>query len=172
MDQIFDRLGTLLKSFLAGDESRPSAGRSGASGDPDLDDAMDELDAFLKDDREEQERLERRKRARAEEEAARSARGGAWSGGSKPSAGPRASDRLKGITRMLGLSFGAPLPDVKSAYKKLLKQHHPDRHSESPEAQRKATEYAARLNEAYDRIESWITTGKVPEISRAREDLR
>lgn len=169
MDQIFDRLGTLLKSYLSGNqdaEDRPRGDggyRSGGSGDADLNDAMDELDAFLKDDREGQERLERERRRRAEE-AERESRerfSRSWGNGrgaSNSGAGP--SDELVGAYKTLGLSYGAPMSEVKSAYKRLLKLHHPDRHSASPEEQKKATATSARINEAYARIEAAATANK------------
>lgn len=168
MDQIFDRFGTLLKSLLNQDKDPFGKGsmdsfRSGASGDPDLDDAMDELDAFLKDDRQEQERLERERRRR-QDQAEREARARFSSGDFGQTSRANPSARLAEDYRTLGLPYGAPLAEVKSAYKRLLKQHHPDRHGGSPEDQRKATEYSARINEAYARIETWASTGKKPEV--------
>jgi len=167
VDQIFDRFGTLLKSLWNQDKdpfgrSSSEDFRSGSPGDPDLDDAMDELDAFLKNDKQGQERLERerqRRREQAEQEAHR--RFSSGSSGRTGNAGP--SSRLAEDYKALGLAYGAPIAEVKTAYKRLLKQHHPDRHGGSPEAQKRATEYSARLNEAYAHIESWIATGKSPE---------
>ena len=168
MDPIFDRLETLLKS-LWNQERDPFAGNRSAegrvrpsSGDSDYADALDELDAFLKDDRGAQERLEEERRRRAEEEERR-ARSRYSSGTAGRTAGADPAARLSGDYKTLGLSFGAPMSEVKAAYKRLLKQHHPDRHGASPEAQQKATEFSARLNEAYARIETWTGTGKIPE---------
>lgn len=163
VDQIFDRLETLLKSLWNQDRDPlggSTAGGARPSGDSDLDDAMDELNAFLKDDRAEQERLERKRRAQDAEREARS-RASAGSAGQRSHTGPSA--RLIADYKTLGLAFGAPLSDVKTAYKRLLKQHHPDRHADNTEAQKKATEQAARLNEAYDHIERWVQKGKTPE---------
>lgn len=168
MDPIFDRLENLLKSLWNQDRDPFQGDRSAegrvrpSSGDSDYSDAMDELDAFLKDDREAQERLEAERRRRAEEEVRR-ARSRYSSGASGRAAGSDPSVRLAGDYKTLGLSFGAPMAEVKAAYKRLLKQHHPDRHGASPEAQKKATEFSARLNEAYARIETWTSTGKLPE---------
>ncbi len=168
MDPIFDRLETLLKSLWNQDRDPFTDDRSGegrvrpSSGDSDYTDAMDELDAYLKDDREAQERLEAERRRRAEEEERR-ARSRYSSGSAGRPGGPDPSSRLAADYRVLGLSVGAPMAEVKAAYKRLLKQHHPDRHGASPEAQKKATEFSARLNEAYSRIETWTATGKIPE---------
>lgn len=154
MDQIFDRLGRLLKSFVTPDEddqpfSEPGRGRSG---DPFLDDAMDELDAFLEDDREKAERLraQRDARARAEEELRAK---------NRPHSGP--PKRLLDAYAALGLSHGADFASVKAAYKRLLKAHHPDRHGHDPAALKKATETSARINDAYRTIETWIEKGRL-----------
>lgn len=168
MDPIFDRLETLLKSLwnqdrdpFSGSSSDPGRVRP-SSGDSDYSDAMDELDAYLKDDREAEERLARERARRAEDEERRARSRYSTGAGGRPS-GAEPSVRLSADYKILGLSFGAPMPEVKAAYKRLLKQHHPDRHGASPEAQRKATEFSARLNEAYARIETWVATGKIPE---------
>lgn len=155
MDQLFDRLGNLLKSWVSQDDERPrpfSDPAARGSGDPFLDEAMSELDAFLEDDREKQDRLarEREARARAEDEAR------ARRGASRP-AGPPA--KLVAAYKTLGLNFGAPFDAVRAAYKRLLKEHHPDRHANAPEAMKKATETSARINDAYRLLETWNETG-------------
>ncbi len=154
MDQIFDRLGSLLKSMFAGDSDRRSDVSDYETGDADLDDAMAELDADLNNDREAREKLEREREARRRAEEARS------SAGTRPSGPP---ERIVRDYATLGLHYGAPFADVKAAYKRLLKEHHPDRHGASPERQKQATETAARINDAYRRIESWATSGKLPD---------
>jgi DnaJ-domain-containing protein 1 len=154
VDRIFERLGKLLQSVLSGDsDERDGLDSRGFFGDPDLDDAMAELDADLARDQEERERLERRRR----EDEARRAR---ESGSAPRQAGP--PSRIVDDYRYLGLEFGAPLSEVKAAYKRLLHKHHPDRHNDNPENQRKATDVSARINAAYGRIEHWLATGKVP----------
>jgi hypothetical protein len=166
VDQFFDRLGTLLRSFVSGDDDgeKPFSGEKPfgdagrrPSADPFLDDAMEELEAFLGDDREKTERLraEREARARAEEEA-RARRG---YGSSSGSSGPPA--KLSQAYAALGLSYGSSFEAVRSAYKKLLKLHHPDRHGADPASQKKATETCARINNAYRIIETWKETGSL-----------
>lgn len=167
MDQLFDRFGDLLRSWTAPNGDAPGADRPfaeprGRSADPLFDEAMDELDAFLEDDKEKQARLkaEREARDRREREArearARAAGSGAYQG--SPS-GPPA--KLIAAYKTLGLPFGASFAEVKTAYKRLLKEHHPDRHGSSPEAQRKATETSARINDAMRVIETWRDTGSL-----------
>lgn len=169
MDQIFDRLGTLLKSYLSGHpdtDGQPfnnGTARTGASGDPDLDDAMDELDAFLHDDQEAKARLERQRRAAEAEKQARERYSRTQSAHGSSGLGSAPSDGLAADYKALGVSYGAPMAEVKSAYKRLLKQWHPDRHSGSPEELKSATETSARLNAAYAHIEASIASGKKPE---------
>ncbi len=168
VDQLFDRFGNLLKSWMGSgaSDNRPfsdpyqgghDGARSGnAAGDPFLDDAMAELDAFLEDDREAQERLEReRETRRRAEEQARARKPGYGSSGQ--GAGPPA--KLVAAYATLGLPFGASFAEVKAAYKRLLKEHHPDKHGSSPERQKNATETSARINDAYRIIETWRDTG-------------
>lgn len=169
MDQIFDRLGTLLRSFMNDDEpfserrsgARPSGERPfsnpASSGDPFLDEAMEELDAFLNDDREREERLRREREERAERE---------YRGGQDRSSGAqgfRANERAKlaAAYKVLGLTPAAGFDEVRASYKRLLKLHHPDRHGADPEAQRRATEVCARINDAYRIIETWKETGSL-----------
>lgn len=164
MDQIFDRLGTILRSFMNDDEpfsecrsgERPFSNPA-SSGDPFLDEAMEELDAFLNDDREREERLRREREERAERE---------YRGGQDRSSGGqgfRTNERAKlaAAYKVLGLAPTAGFDEVRASYKRLLKLHHPDRHGADPEAQKRATEVCARINDAYRIIETWKDTGSL-----------
>ena len=154
MDQIFDRFERLFKSWVA--QETDKLGGTGAkrrSGDADLDAAMDELDDFLDKDRG---AAEARERARAESEArARTAAGAT----ARP-AGP--DPRLLKAYELLGLPYGSSFDEVRAKYKKLLMKHHPDKHHGNAENLKKATEMSTRINEAYNLIETWTTTGKLP----------
>jgi hypothetical protein len=153
VDQIFDRLGKLLQSILAGDSDERESVGSRSYGDPDLEAAMAELDEDLTKDQEERERIrsERERRERASANRAEPKR---------ESGPPR---QIVDDYRYLGVPLGAPIADVKAAYKKLLHKHHPDRHNDSPENQKKATDVSTRINAAYRRIETWLSTGKLPQ---------
>ncbi len=129
-----------------------------SSGDPDLDEAMSELDDFLDRDRTATEARERERLTR--EARAREARARAQAGQSRPEGPPRA---IVEAYATLGLPYGAPFAEVKAAYKRLLMQHHPDRNNGSTEAQKRATELSAKINSAYHHLEIWTSTGKVPE---------
>ncbi len=159
MDRFFDRLGDAIKNFLDDDDDR-IFGKQGRPGqgfsDPDLKDAYDELDEFLKTGQ---------NKPRNPEHPGDSGR--AWSDPGthrqyqrKP-APPGPPEQLKQDFAELGLPFDAPLSECKAAYKKLLKIHHPDKHAGHPGNMKKATEKSARINAAYQRIEKWRDTGKI-----------
>lgn len=151
IDQLFDRFGDLLKSWTNPDASTKFSQGTYHSGDPFLDEAMAELDAYLEDDKEKQESLRREKEAREAYFRTQQA---------KPSGPP---PKLAEAYKTLGLPFKAPFSEVKAAYKKLLKLHHPDKHGSDPSAQKKATETSARINNAYRVIELWQEYGKIEE---------
>ncbi len=152
IDQLFDRFGNLLRSWTSQDSGSTFANSSFGSGDPFLDEAMAELDAYLEDDKEKQEQLRKEKEAREAQFRAQS---------SKASSGP--PPKLAQAYKTLGLPFKAPFAEVKTAYKKLLKEHHPDKHGSDPLAQKQATETSARINNAYRVIELWHEYGKIEE---------
>jgi len=161
VDQLFDRFGDLLRSWTASDGTDSGPVRDATQGhphvrsaDPFLDEAMEELDAYLDNDREAQERIsrEREARARAEEQARASRARPADTQHGPP-------QKLLAAYRVLGLSYGATFAQAKAAYKRLLKEHHPDRHGSTPEALKSATETSARINDAFRIVEAWHETG-------------
>ncbi len=147
MDKFFDRLGDLLQSLLGGDLTR-SGGYDPR--DPDMREAIEELDAFL--------------------ESGVPGPGGSASGGSQrrtaDSGGydseesrdrryePEFADQsLRKEYATLEVAFAAPFADVRRSYKRLLHKYHPDRFSGDAEKQTLANEVTQRLNEAFARIE-------------------
>jgi len=148
MDRFFDRLGDILKNFLDDDQGSPhTSGRQASSyTDPDLRTAYEELDEFLNP---------RRAHVREETQAEEQARNRRRS-----YAGSPAPDRLRPDFAELGVAFGASEEECKTAYKKLLNIHHPDRHAGHRENMKKATEKASRINAAYQRIEDWRRSGR------------
>ena len=154
VDQLFDRFGNLLKSWTqSGDKPFSDPDRNHGSlftSDPILDEAMAELDAFLDDDKEKQERL--RRNAEARDRARQQAR-------ATPKPAPAPPAKLVAAYKTLGLAYGTPFEQAKQAYKKLLKEHHPDKHGSAPDAQKRATETSARINDAFRVIETWHDTG-------------
>ncbi len=59
------------------------------------------------------------------------------------------SDRLAGFYANLELQPGASQDEVKKAWRRLMKQYHPDLHSQDPQKKRVAEELTRRLTEAY-----------------------
>lgn len=160
MDQIFDRLERLFKSWSTPDDEEPRVGRR-PSGDADFDEAMSELDDFLDRDREaaearQRERERREREAKARAEAERAARGSYRQAAGRPSGPP--ADVVEAYAT-LGLPVGASKAQIKAVYKKLLMQYHPDRNSDTPEKLKRATEISANINAAYQRVETWTSTG-------------
>ncbi len=139
MDQIFDRLGNLLKSFVRDDSDDLSDSRKASFGDPDLQDAWEELDDFLKTG----------KKAEPREQA-----GAAGTASTSP------PPELAKDYQTLEVPFGSHLPDVAKSYKRLLRQHHPDRHATDAAASAKATEKTKLLTSAFRRIRQYVESGK------------
>jgi DnaJ-domain-containing protein 1 len=59
--------------------------------------------------------------------------------------------------RTLGLQNGASLDDVKKAYRKMMRQHHPDKHSTDAAAEARAHDRAQAINEAYRELTALLT---------------
>ena len=57
-----------------------------------------------------------------------------------------------GAFECLGLPYGTPFEEVKKTYRRLMREYHPDRHGESPEAERMATQKTQELTVAYEMI--------------------
>lgn len=137
---MWDRLGNVIKSYLNDEDAGLFVNRGGraSSADPDLAAAYEELNDFLSG-------RERRTGGERPREAK-------WGGASRAAIPP---ESLRADFAELELPFGASGEECKSAYKRLLKIHHPDRHAGHEGNMKKATEKSARLNTAFERIEKW-----------------
>ncbi|MDR0785350.1 MAG: J domain-containing protein [Treponema sp.] len=141
---IFDRLSDVIKSYLS--EDTDFTGNRKNFIDPDFLEGQAEVEEFLKTGRN-----ERKTYTKPEGEAP----------GAKANEEKKTPLALKMDFAELELPLGASSEECKKAYKRLLKIHHPDRHTGNPENVRKATEKSARINTAFDRIEKWRRTGTV-----------
>lgn len=65
-------------------------------------------------------------------------------------------EKIAGYYANLEIPFGSDLDTVKNAYRRLMKQYHPDKFSGNPEKQKTATEISKRLNEAYQALEKYL----------------
>jgi DnaJ-domain-containing protein 1 len=52
--------------------------------------------------------------------------------------------------RVLDLNVGADIPQIKSAYRQLMRKYHPDMHAGNPGKQKAATELSMRVTAAYN----------------------
>jgi hypothetical protein len=150
---IVDRLGDLLKSyFIDGAETR---GGVHSYHDPDLDDAWAELNDFM-DGR--SSAWTGRRQTHDWEDPYRSSAEGARGFRSEPESRTGPPETLRADFAELGVVFGADEETCKTAYKKLLKTHHPDRHAGHEGDMKKATTKSAKINAAYENIRKWRAT--------------
>ena len=150
MDKFFDRLGDLLQSLLGGE-----VGRSGTYDlrDPDMREAVAELDAYLE--------LGGAGSGTSQRRTAGSGEGDAGDSRDRRHPGAEHADpSLRRDYATLEAAFAAPLADVRKSYKRLLHKYHPDRFSGDAEKQTLANEVTQRLNEAFDRIERAHKAGR------------
>jgi hypothetical protein len=145
-----DRLGDLLKSYLNADDNGER--NHYAANDPDIADAYDELNEFLRDGN-----SAKPHKTRDEKGARRPAAG-------EPPFRPEAKTRklppehLRADFAELGVAFGAGEEVCKAARKKLLKTHHPDHYAGNEAATRTAEARTIRINTAYENISKWQST--------------
>ncbi len=144
MDQFFDRVGNLLRSLFP-DEDRPERQR-GRSADPDLREAWEELDEYLRTGKD----RPRENPSSSDREARRQ--------GERTAAVPEALRRDYGN---LEVPVGADDEVVHRAYKRLVREYHPDRYAADPAKQKYATEITQKINESYQRIKRFKSTGRV-----------
>ena len=86
------------------------------------------------------------------------------SGGSRRTAGghgPRSpfgrqDHKIAEYYKVLDLPDGADFAQVKSAYRKLMRKYHPDRHVGNPKKLKAATELSMRVTQAYNALEEHL----------------
>ena len=71
---------------------------------------------------------------------------------------PAEPSPLAGYYANLELPDGASLAEVKAAWKRLMKQYHPDRHAQDPAKRAVANALCAELTHAYKELEKFLTT--------------
>lgn len=79
--------------------------------------------------------------------------GGNWQRAGEPAPGPAIDPRLAQYYANLEIPYGADLETARRAWKRLLKQCHPDLHAGDPEKRRVAEELSARLTQAFQALE-------------------
>jgi DnaJ-class molecular chaperone len=136
MDELFDRLGRLIRSVISDSDDFT---RSYKSGDEDYADAWDELNAFLNED-------DKTGSTQTKTESVKDFV-------------PRS---LEKDFEQLQVPFGTNLENCKKAYKILMKAYHPDRHSGDPAKLKEATKISMAVNESFSRIEEFYEKGVSP----------
>jgi hypothetical protein len=143
MPDIFDRFGDFLKSIFS--DAGSDADGEKRFYDQDMQNAWDELEDYLNDGKGKPNHRARRDKASDNGQQHRRS---------------QTQERLREDYANLKVPFGSPFIEVKKSYKKLLRQYHPDRHAADPQKFKLATEITAKLNQSFDRIEKFETTGK------------
>jgi DnaJ-domain-containing protein 1 len=139
MDQIFNRLYNLVRSVFDDDpfDSSSIEETKRRYYDPDLADAWEELDSYLKGEGEE-------KKSHGE--------------GARNRYSSRSAEEMESLRKdysNLEVPFGASFEEVRKSYKGLLRKYHPDKFANDPNKLRIATEITKKINESYQKIKSF-----------------
>lgn len=129
---IFERLGNFIDSLVTGESSETDFR------DPDVREAWEELDTYMKNDPE-------GGRATAEDRDSRTGQG----------VPPNRRDQLRRAFATLEIPYGASLAQARKAYKSLLVRYHPDRHAHDPVKLEMATELTQQISAAFETIETY-----------------
>jgi len=152
---IWSRLESVINSYM-NDFGGQTSSRLKSSGDPDVDAAYEELNDFLNGKDSGEKKKSDNESFYTWRDARETPRGG--NDRAKVKTPP---EELRADFELLEVPFGADEETCKTAYKKLLKIHHPDRHAGHEGNYRKATEKSAKINAAVDRIEKWRAGGNI-----------
>jgi hypothetical protein len=91
-----------------------------------------------------------------------SSSGRASSAGGRGARSPfgRQDQKIAEYYKVLDLPEGADFPQVKSAYRRLMRKYHPDRHVGNPKKLKAATELSMRVTQAYNALEEYLKDKK------------
>ena len=78
---------------------------------------------------------------------------------SEPPDRPQTDPVLARCYAELGIPYGADFTQVRRAWRRLMREHHPDVQGEDPDRQRASTELAQRLNDAFGEIRRRLSSG-------------
>ncbi len=103
-----------------------------------------------------------RRQQRSEPRASRGASGGSRASGRRRPRSPLGGKdaKIARYYKVLNLPYGVGFDEVKSAFRKLVRKYHPDRHGGSPQKQKAATELTMRVTQAYNELEQHLTGGR------------
>ncbi|MDZ7793757.1 MAG: J domain-containing protein [Spirochaetia bacterium] len=142
MDPLFERFQRLLRSYIRfgapSDEWFEQSHGDTDYGDTDYQEAWNELDEFLRN-------------GSTAKQTGRAGHTGRTAGTTER----LPPEELRKDYSLLGVAFGATFTEVRNAYRKLIRTHHPDLHASDSNKQREATHTSQQLNTAYQRIKAW-----------------
>ena len=143
---IFDRLEGVINSYF-NDFSSQTTRQFRSSGDPDLDAAYEELNDYLNNSggKNYKQKPQDKYSWKEQEQSTNSAK----------TSVKLPPEELRADFDCLGVPFGTGFDECKTAYKKLLKIHHPDRHAGHEKNFIKATKRSAAINASWDKIEKY-----------------
>jgi DnaJ-domain-containing protein 1 len=137
LESFIDRLADFLKSLRGNDgsssTSRPSGTGGARYGDPDVQEAWEELDEYMRT-------------------GSNTAKQGRTTQGSARPRSPVVDESLRQDYSNLEVAFGADIETVRSSYKRLVLKYHPDRQGGDPEKQRISLEIMKKINQSFERI--------------------
>jgi len=149
VDQIFDRLGNLLRSLFQEDEPQ-TEGRRRSSADPDLDTAWEELDEFLKTGKQSDS---------AGQSSYRRYTGTNYQ--STTGGGSAIPEEIRRDYANLEVPVNSDMAAIRKSYHRLIRQYHPDRFAANPEKFKDATEITQKINQSYQRLKRYRETGRI-----------
>jgi hypothetical protein len=137
VEGFIDRLAGFLKSLFrderdAGGEQSAGPSNSARFRDPDMQDAWDELNDYMRTGTQDSAR-----RNTGEESTRRRA---------------PVDESLRQDYANLEVPFGSDIETVRRSYKALMIKYHPDKHGADPREQKIALEITKKINESFERI--------------------
>jgi len=147
MDPLFERFQRLLRSYIRfgapSDEWFEQSHSDTDYDDTDYQEAWNELDEFLQN-------------GSTAKHTGPTGNTSQTAGTSKAGTTERLPpEELRKDYSLLGIPFGASFTEVRNAYRRLMRMHHPDLHASDSTRQREATYTSQQLNTAYQRIKAW-----------------
>ena len=80
-------------------------------------------------------------------------------GQSRPSGSPQ-DKTIHDYYANLELPYGADLDEVRKAYRRLMREYHPDNFADDPDKEKMATRLSQELSVAYEEIKKYLETGR------------
>lgn len=81
-------------------------------------------------------------------------------GGPGQPAGSEGEKTIREYYANLEVPYGSDLETVRKAYRRLMREYHPDNFADDPDKQKMATRLAQELSVAYEKIEEYLESGR------------